>query len=172
MNLNEEKCDKLVYQAIQGDGDAFAALVIEFKANLYRTALAMLGSEAAALDAVDESVYKAYLSIKKLRKPELFKTWITRILINVCKDNLKRRKRETGLEEVTETRANDNQNIELKLAIRSLPINLRQTIVLRYLSGYSLEETANILDKPVGTISTWQRRGLQTLRLELEDDYE
>ena len=53
------------------------------KGKLYRTAYLYLGSEAHALDAVDETVYKGLCAHKKLRQPEYFDTWLTRILINV-----------------------------------------------------------------------------------------
>lgn len=44
-----------------------------------------------ALDAVDEAVYKGLTACRKLRQPQFFHTWLTRILINVCNDELRRR---------------------------------------------------------------------------------
>ena len=73
------------------------------KGRLYRTALLYLGNETAAVDAVDEAVYKGYLARKKLRQPECFATWLTRILITVCNTELRRRKRETAVEALPET---------------------------------------------------------------------
>ena len=75
------------------DQETFAVRVEAIKARLYRTAYLYLGSESAALDAVDEAVYQALRALKKLRKPEFFETWITRILINECHRELRRRKR-------------------------------------------------------------------------------
>ena len=48
------------------------------------------------MDAVDEAVYRAFRDRRKLRQPEFFETWLTRILINVCKDELRRRRRDTA----------------------------------------------------------------------------
>lgn len=70
--------------------EQFALHTEEIKYKLYRTALLYLGNEALALDAVDESIYKALCSLKKLRQPEYFDTWIIRILINECYKELKR----------------------------------------------------------------------------------
>lgn len=70
---------------------------------LYRAALLTLGSESAAIDAVDEAVYKGYLGYRKLREPQYLETWLVRILINVCRDELRRRKRELAVEELPET---------------------------------------------------------------------
>ncbi len=142
----------------------------ELKSRLYRTALLYLGSETAAVDAVDEAVYKAYLARKKLREPRFFATWLTRILINVCNNELRRRKRETTVETFPETAAEEFDSLPLKEAVERLPQDLRAVIVLRYFTGLTLAETAQALDLPPGTVSTRQRRGLSLLRLELEED--
>ena len=62
----------------------FAARVEALRQRLYRTAYLYLGGEADALEAVDEAVYQALRALKKLREPEHFDTWLTRILINTC----------------------------------------------------------------------------------------
>ena len=67
------------------------------KEQLYRTAAIYLGSPSAAVDAVDEAIYKGFLAYHKLRHPEFFDTWLTRILINVCNSELRRRKRELAV---------------------------------------------------------------------------
>ena len=67
------------------------------KEQLYRTAAAYLGSPSDAVDAVDEAFYKGFLAYQKLRQPEFFDTWLTRILINVCNSELRRRKRELAV---------------------------------------------------------------------------
>lgn len=62
-----------------------------------RTAAAYLGSPSDAVDAVDEAFYKGFFAYQKLRQPEFFDTWLTRILINVCNSELRRRKRELAV---------------------------------------------------------------------------
>ena len=144
----------------------------EVRGRLYRTALLYLGGEAAALDAVDETVYRAFLSHRKLRQPEHFATWITRILINVCNDELRRRKREPSMAELPETAAEQFDALPLRDAVEWLPRELRAVVVLRYFSGYTLAETAEALGLPPGTVSTRQRKALSLLRLELGDEKE
>lgn len=73
------------------------------RGKLYGIALLTLGGEAAAIDAVDEAVYKGYRNYRKLRQPQYFETWLIRILINVCRDELRRRKRELAVETLPET---------------------------------------------------------------------
>ena len=135
-----------------------------------RTALLYLGSDSAAVDAVDEAVYKGFLARKKLREPQFFATWLTRILINVCNQELRRRKRETAVEELPETAAEEFDALPLKEAVERLPQDIRAVIVLRYFTGLTLAETARALDAPPGTVSTRQRKGLSLLRLTLEED--
>ena len=134
---------------------------------LYRAALLTLGSESAAIDAVDEAVYKGYLGYRKLREPQYLETWLVRILINVCRDELRRRKRELAVEELPETAREAFDALPLKEAIRRLPAQLRDVIVLRYFTGLTLEETATALELPRGTVSTRQRKALALLKLDL-----
>ena len=137
------------------------------RGKLYRAALLTLGSGSAAVDAVDEAVYKGYLSYRKLRDPQYLETWLVRILINVCRDELRRRKRELAVEELPETAGEEFDALPLKEAIRRLPAQLRDVIVLRYFTGLTLEETAAALDLPRGTVSTRQRKALALLKLDL-----
>lgn len=139
---------------------------------LYRTAYLYLGSESAAVDAVDEAIYKGYLACRKLRQEEYFTTWLMRILINVCTDELRRRKRELAVESLPETAQESFDALPLKEALRRLPDELHQVIVLRYFGGLTLAQTAETLGLPPGTVSTRQRRALALLKLELTDDEE
>ncbi len=140
------------------------------KERLYRTAYLYLGGESAALDAVDEAVYQGLCACRRLRQPEFFNTWLTRILINVCNAELRRRRREVPVEALPETAVEDFDALPLKEAIRRLPGKLRAVIVLRYFTGLTLAETAQALHIPSGTVSTCQRKALSLLKLELSEE--
>lgn len=142
------------------------------KGRLYRTAALYLGSPSAAVDAVDEAVYRGFRAYRKLRQPEFCETWLTRILINVCHNELRRRKRELAVETLPETAQEQFDALPLKEALRRLPEELRAVITLRYFTGLTLEETARTLDIPRGTVSTRQKRALELLRLDLTDSEE
>ena len=139
------------------------------KKRLYRTALLYLGSESMALDAVDEAVYKGFCGYKKLRQEEFFDTWMTRILINVCNTELRRRKKEIAVEELPETAAEEFDALPLKEAVARLPKDLRAVVVLRYFTGLTVAETAEALNIPQGTVASRQRRALELLKLELTE---
>ena len=131
--------------------EEFAARTEAVRDRLYRMAYLYLGSEADALDAVDEAVYKALQALKQLREPDFFETWLTRILINECHRELRRRTRFSGDD------------------VR-LPEELRLVVILRFFAGYTQAETAAALEIPQGTVATRQRRALQLLRLELGEE--
>ena len=150
----------------------FARRAEAIKTKLLRTALLYLGSEAAAAEALDEAVYKGLLACRRLRQPEFFDTWMTRILINVCCTELRRRKRELSYEALPETVAESYDTLPLREAVYRLPRELKELVILRYFSGYTLRETAEILDIPQGTAATRQLRALELLRLELGEEEE
>lgn len=135
---------------------------------LYRIAFLYLKNEASALEAVDEAVFLAYKNLKQLRHPEYFKTWITRILINVCKKELKRMKKQEPYDTSAELTYEDYDSLPLKDAIAALPEELRIIIHLHYLNEYTLAETAELLKLPQGTVATRHRKALALLRLEME----
>ncbi len=152
----------------------FAASVEAIRNKLYRTAYMYLGNEASAYEAIDEAVYKALKSLKNLRQPEYFNTWITRILINVCKDEMSRIKRLQPEENITinmnSTDEIDTDSLSLKEIISRLPEDLKEIIILRYFSGFTLAQTAVYLNMPQGTVVTKQRRALSILKLELSEE--
>lgn len=150
--------------------EEFARRVTEIRGKLYKTAILYLGSEAMAMDALDEAVYKGLCGCKKLRQEEYFDTWMMRILINECHNELRRQKKLYPLEELTETAAESFDCLPLKEAISRLPGELKDIIILRYFDGYTLAETAALLKIPQGTAATRQRRALKLLRIELSQE--
>lgn len=148
----------------------FAARIGELKKRLYRTAFLYLGNEADALEVVDEAVYKALASLKKLKKPEHFTAWMTRLLINQCKAGLKRRSRMVTLDELSEAAAEQLDTLLLKDAVSRLPQKLREPVILRYFGDLTVAETAQVLKIPQGAAATRLRRALGLLRLELSEE--
>ena len=102
---------------------------------------------------------------------DLFETWLTRILINECHKELRRRSRFSGEESLPENAGPDAyEHLPLKEAIRRLPEELRSVVILRFFAGYTQAETAAALEVPQGTVATRQRRALELLRLELGEE--
>jgi RNA polymerase sigma-70 factor (ECF subfamily) len=122
--------------------------------------------------SVDEAVYRALKALRQLREPEYFETWLTRILLNECHRELRRRKRFSFGEEALPESAGPDvyDGLPLKEAVLRLPEELRAVVVLRFFGGYSQKETAQALQIPQGTVATRQRRALALLRLELGEE--
>jgi len=142
------------------------------KSKLYRMAMLHLGNEDMAADAVSETIYRGLISVKKLRKPAYFDTWMTRILINECNKQWQQIKREQTVDELPESAEDEKayDYLPLKEAICQLPTELKEVIILRYYIDYTLAETAESLDIPQGTVVTRQRRALKLLKLELLEE--
>ena len=103
------------------DHDEFARRAEALRARLYRTAYLYLGSEADALEAVDEGVYQALRALRQLRQPDFFETWLTRIVLNACYRELRRRRRLAGEEALPESAGPDAYDaLPLKEAVRRL----------------------------------------------------
>lgn len=150
--------------------EIFTERVDAAKQKLYKTAILYMSSHSAAMDVLDEAIYKAWCARNKLREEAYFDTWITRILINECHNELRRQKRLYPIDELPETAVKEFDHLPLKEAIRRLPKELKDVIILRYFSGFTLEETARMLKIPLGTVASRQRKALQLLRLELEEE--
>lgn len=148
----------------------FIERVEAVKGRLYRTALAYLGGEASALEAVDETVYQALRHLRQLRQAEFFETWLTRILINTCKRELRRLRYLRPAEYLPEEQEGfDFDALPLREAIARLPEELRRVIVLRYFGDLTQAQTAAALEIPQGTVATRQRKALALLKLDLEE---
>ena len=72
---------KLVQKAKKGNDEAFEQLISSVRHKLYRTAYSYVRNEQDALDMYQETIYTAYISLKTLKKPESFPSWITKILV-------------------------------------------------------------------------------------------
>ena len=154
------------------NNEFFAEKIKLIKLKLYRIAFLYMRNEEDAMDAVSEAVYRGLLSVKKLREPEYFNTWMTRILINECNKMWRKTKNDVSIDDVSEIAENEKafELLPLKEAIQKLPKELKEVIILRYYSDYTLSETAKALDIPQGTVVTRQRRALKLLKLELSEE--
>lgn len=159
--------------AIQGDEKAFEYLMDINKEGFYRTAYAYVKNEADALDILQETVYKAYMSIGKLKEPKYFKTWITRILINNAKDFMKSKNKVVSIVDNPSEASSyyESYGIDEKLDILSsidkLEYKLKNVIVLKYFQDLTITEISQVLDCPTGTVKTHLNKALSKLRISM-----
>lgn len=167
----------LVKRAIKGNDEAFEKLIDIYFDRLYKEAYLKCKNEDDAKEVVQETIYKAYMNIKQLREPKYFKTWISRILINVCNDYLNK----VGMVDlaheessfVKEIVVEDKIEVKIDLynAIDELEDKYKDAIILKYIEDLKLEEISNILDRPINTIKTHLRKGLRDMKNLLKEGY-
>ena len=161
--MNNEKTEYLARRAKDGDTDAFAELIQLHMKDMYRTALAILMNDSDAADAIQDAILACFEKIGSLKHEEYFKTWLTRILINKCKDIKKRSVNTVSLETLAETAQDDGCNLELKEAMSCLDEKYRIVFMLYYGEGYNIGEISDILKIPQSTVQTRLWRGRQML---------
>lgn len=153
--------DRILLDAARdGDLDAFAAIVRRHHAAVYRVALRMLGSDADAQDAAQETFVRAWRGLGSFREESAVSTWLYRIATRRCLDLIARRRTTEQLGEV-EVAARDDpaerteqrERLEAVLrAISRLPGDQRAALVLREFEGLAYEQVAEALDISVSAV--------------------
>ncbi|WP_017414935.1 sigma-70 family RNA polymerase sigma factor [Clostridium tunisiense] len=174
---DRDKSDQvaLVEEAISGCKEAFSTLVDMNKEYLYKTAFLYMKNQEEALEVYQETVYKAYINLHKLKKPEFFKTWLTRILINNANDRLKVRDKYSAVDVIQENIIDENygqvsleEKIDLYSAIDSLSSQYKTAIILKYFQNLSLKEIALVMECPENTVKSYLHRAKAQLQTKLE----
>lgn len=154
-----------------GHPEEFGLLVERYQKPLFSFLKSRVGNFPQAEEAAQESFVRAFLSLKKLRKPESFYSWLLGIAGRVAKEQFRsqlRRRQDPQVAETMMTTATDhNEDCPLEEAIAVLPENHRQVILLRYYEGLSCQEVAIRLEMPIGTVTKTLSRAYVMLRQEL-----
>jgi RNA polymerase sigma-70 factor (ECF subfamily) len=161
-----------VQAAAAGDDDAFEALVMDRLPRTYRMALAILGSDADARDAVQEAWVSAWQQLPSLLDPARFDAWLDQIIVNACRMSLRRRGRvrEIALVEAFDVQAPQpgpdhiSEREALQRAFNRLSIEQRTLLVLHHLERRPLTAIAEVFRIPLGTAKS----RLHTARAALE----
>ena len=162
---------ELVKKAKKGDEDSFYTLMMDHKDQLYRIAYAHFKNEQDSLEAIQEVTFRAFKSIKKLKEPQYFSTWLIRIMINYCSDERKKKKKVILQGEQLEVPSIDQHPLQLEVeeAVNNLDEPYHTVIYLKYLEDLKIKEIAEVMDSPEGTVKTWLSKGLRLLRDYFDD---
>lgn len=169
----------LIRSAQSGDRDALITLLREIEQYVYRTAYYILNNEQDALDASQEALIRIYTKIQSYEEKAQFKTWVQRIVTNICIDKFRRTKPTVSIEEHNLTFLG-NESVErdvlsshaaqdIREAIEQLPEHHRAVVVLRYLQDFSYNEIAESLNLPLNTVKSYLFRARQQLQTMLQD---
>ena len=145
-------------------------MIIQSEDTLYHIAKKLLYNDADCADAIHESIVKAFAGLHRLQKDAYAKTWLIRILMNECYAIMRREKRVVSLEDYQqeEAAAETEDYSDLYEALRQLPEESRICVTLYYLEGYSVRETAKLLDITESAVKNRLARARAKLRAELE----
>lgn len=142
---------------------------------VYKLAGYMLGDRGEAEDAVQEALIRAWRAWPKLREPDSFGAWLDRIVVNVCRDriNARRRVKPISLDDEMEVVAADPFRATLNRdavgrALDRLSPEQRVVVVFRYWRDMPLEEIAQHLALPLGTVKSRLHNAKKLLRREIE----
>ena len=146
-------------------GEAFAKAVTGMTQTLYRVSCSQLPNEADREDAVQEALRRAWEKRGSLKNEEYLRTWVVRILLNVCHDIRRERKRMIPAEEIPEPGVpSGEETVDLKECLLRLDERERIPILLYYLEGFDIGQIAKVLRIPQGTVKSRLHRGREQLR--------
>jgi len=166
----------LVAAVRSGDRDAFGVLVDRETAAVYRTCLRILGRPRDAEDVTQESFVAAYRAIGQFRGEGSLRGWLLRIATRQSYRRLAQRRPDAELDSVGEARLSDpsadptrvvvaaEQRADVRRAVNELTDPYREVVALRFFGEMSLAEVADATGRPINTVKTHLRRGLERLR--------
>ena len=152
--------------------NAFAQEVREVTDTAFAVSYLILGNSTDCEDAVGQAILQAYESRGKLRKRESFRAWFLKILRNEAYGILRRQRRVQPVDELPEQSApqeDTDERLDLQSAMMELDADQRTALLLQQ-EGYSMEEIAQTLDAPVGTVKSRIYRAKSTLRTILQEN--
>ena len=184
----------LIDRCAAGQEEAFRELFDRYREHVYRVARRLVRDREEALDLTQEAFIKAFRSLDRFRGQSSFKTYLTRIAVNACLDFRRRLRRATetgsaGAMELDEERVGVGGSREaaranvvdpllqaekrelqraLEEALDRLPENLRTTLLLHAVEGFTYREVADALEIPVGTVMSRIFYARNHLRKDLE----
>lgn len=173
----------LIQKAQKGDTNAFGTLVASYEKFIFNVACKMFSNSEDASDIAQEALIKAYKNIDKFDFNSSFSTWLYRITVNACIDEMRRRKgresisidaedEESGLalqiEDTSlgaEERVIQNETVsEVRAAIDKLSEEHKTVIILRDLQDMTYEQVAQTLDLSIGTVKSRLARARKSLK--------
>lgn len=170
--------DELVRRCQQGELVAFTDLFRRYESQVYRLAVTILRDEQDAEDAMQDTFLRVFERIKSFRGESSFKTWLTAVAVNRCRDKLRRRalslerlrgradRDETDLSEAVAAR---QQRQTLWSLVDRLDEKHRLPVILHYHADLSCGEVARVLGLRVSTVYSRLNTARQRLRAMLRE---
>jgi RNA polymerase sigma-70 factor, ECF subfamily len=173
--------EDLVARAVEGDVDAYAALVERYYGSCARIARRMLRHEADAQDVVQNVFFRAFRALDRFDRNRVFRVWLFTILVNQCRTTATSRRRrerrfsddELSLQNAVDERpsaAIDESHL-VATAVDALDPLLREAFVLKYVEELEYTEMAAITGASISALKMRVKRACEALRPKLEGIY-
>ena len=174
----------IVERALTGDAEAFGELVRRWERRIFALSYGMLGREEDARDATQETLLAAFRNLRGFRGEAKVSSWLHWIAVNQCISRQRRSKvrSESALEEEHETTSlatpvnysparmaeGRQETAAVRRAINSLPLELRQVVVMKEFEELTFREIADALDLPLSTVKSRLYTALKQLQMRLQ----
>jgi RNA polymerase sigma-70 factor, ECF subfamily len=177
--------EHIVERALTGDAEAFGEIVQRWERRIFALTYGMLGREEDARDATQETFLAAFRNLRGFRGEAKVSSWLHRIAVNQCITRQRRAKvrNEAALDDEQEKDAakfsaplkySPALSVEsrqttraVRLAVNSLPLELRQVVVMKEFEELTFREIADALDLPLSTVKSRLYTALQQLQMRL-----
>jgi len=178
--------EQIVERALTGDAEAFGEIVQRWERRIFALALGMLGREDDARDATQETFLAAFRNLRGFRGEAKVSSWLHRIAVNQCITRQRRAavRKESGLDVEAEKDAakfsaplaasparvaeGHEQTAAVRRAVNSLPVELRQVVVMKEFEELTFREIADALDVPLSTVKSRLYTALRQLQMRLQ----
>ena len=176
----------IVERALTGDAEAFGEIVRRWERRIFALTYGMLGREEDARDATQETFLAAFRNLRGFRGEAKVSSWLHRIAVNQCISRQRRSKvrSESALDDAEETNAGSfatplsysparvvegrQETVAVRRAINSLPIELRQVVVMKEFEELTFREISEALDLPLSTVKSRLYTALKQLQMRLQ----
>src|SRR6476661_3413249 len=178
--------EQIVERALTGDAEAFGEIVQRWERRIFVLSFGMLGREEDARDATQETFLAAFRNLRAFRGEAKVSSWLHRIAVNQCISRQRRAKvrSESALDEEHENNAGSfaspvsespvrvvegrQETLAVRRAINSLPLELRQVVVMKEFEDLTFREIADALELPLSTVKSRLYTALKQLQMRLQ----
>jgi RNA polymerase sigma-70 factor (ECF subfamily) len=189
--LQEWHDDNLIRETLAGNSEAFGHLIRKYKDSLYDLACRILGNPEEAEDVLQDALLEAYRHLGGFKHEARFSTWLYSIVLNRVRNRLRRNKTirwhsldapRSPREDAPPMEMPDKSPsipvlTEYKLtleavekAVQTLPLEYRSIFILHYMQNMSLQDVANRLGRPIGTVKVYLHRARKLLYRRFSSD--
>jgi len=163
--LTDEK--KVIERVLDGDSEAFNILIRRWEKPIYNFILRMINDRDEAMDLSQDCFMKAYRELRTLKDRDRFSSWLYRIAHNTCLSRIRKDQGKTWVELNPDAGSNHvpaENRLAVEKALRQLPEDQREVVVLKVFQSLKFEEIAAIQGAPVSTVKSRLYMAFEKLR--------